>query len=229
MSNMAQAVASHLRSQGLQPRSQWLDSFMSTVRPSTPLLAVQKTALFRLLASDIRDTLLPDPNTIFPSNANDPKTKELRVNATIIVQVLDIEDVGKSRWSQVELLEQQERGEMTKGREIIRIAANEDGETRVTAQSAQATASRGPHRLVLQDCAGTQLVGLELSSIKDVDLKMSIGCKIRLVNPVVARGAVLLEPSNTTVLGGKVDEWDKSWRLAHKEVLKTKARANSNA
>lgn len=38
-----------------------------------------------------------------------------------MVQVLDVEDIGRSRWSQLEDIEAAERGETTKGREIIRV------------------------------------------------------------------------------------------------------------
>jgi hypothetical protein len=45
------------------------------------------------------------------------------------VQVLDIEDIGTSLWSQIEAIERVERGEAIHGREIVRtIAVGEDPE-----------------------------------------------------------------------------------------------------
>lgn len=229
----AETIASYLQSQGLHAKPQWLESYTSTTRPNTPLAALQKTALFRLLASDFCDTLdTSRPSSTLPVGIDDPSLQQRHVHgATIPVQILDIEDIGRSRWSQVELLEQYERGETTKGRELIRLVPDAEdgtsGTTTTTAARAEQTASKGPHKLLLQDCRGTKVYGFELATVQGLGLQTSIGCKLLLREPVVARGVIMLEPSRVTVLGGKIEAWDTAWRRARKEALKAGAQAST--
>ena len=44
-----------------------------------------------------------------------------------VVQVLDVEDVGRSKWEQIESLESERKGETTKGRQVIRVVAQAEG------------------------------------------------------------------------------------------------------
>ena len=144
----------------------------------------------------------------------------------IAVQVLDIEDIGRSRWSQVEALEAQERGETTKGREVVRVLPAEDGEggaAGAAAGAAGGSGSAGPHKLLLQDAKGTKVYGLEMRDVQGVNASMSIGAKLVLRDFEVARGVILLESRCVEVLGGKVDAWDRKWRDERKKVLKEKA------
>jgi RecQ-mediated genome instability protein 1 len=141
------------------------------------------------------------------------------------VQVLDIEDIGRSRWSQVEALEAQERGETTKGREVVRVLPADDGGEAAAGGSAAGgqSSSAGPHKLLLQDAKGTKVYGLEVRGIQGVSVGMSIGAKLILRDFEVARGVIMLEPRCVEVLGGKVDAWDRKWREERKKVLKEKA------
>ena len=127
---------------------------------------------------------------------------------------MDIEDIGRSRWSQVEALEAQERGETTKGREVVRVLPAEDGGEAAAGGSAAGgqSSSAGPHKLLLQDAKGTKVYGLEVRGIQGVSVGMSIGAKLILRDFEVARGVIMLEPRCVEVLGGKVDAWDRKWR-----------------
>ncbi|KAK5006090.1 hypothetical protein LTR28_006911 [Elasticomyces elasticus] len=220
--NIFAALSAHLASKALCPSQAWLSSFLSTTRPSTPLPALQKTALFRFLATDITTTSQPLPTAVLPTNIADGSISERIVRGSVVVQVLDIDDIGRSRWSQVEALEAAERGETTKGREIIRVVPNEDGNAADTTQGAQEKSS-GPHKLLLQDAKGLKVYGFELHAVEGISLSMSIGAKLRLRDVTVARGVVLLEPRSTEVLGGKVEAWEKKWRDGRKDTLKAKA------
>ena len=113
----------------------------------------------------------------------------------IVVQILDVQDVGASRWSQVEAIERVEAGEEVRGREVIRVVdvERQEGHDRGSTASAAATAaagesgnggggggggvrtklSSGPHRLLLQDARGTKASAFELEKIPG--LGMSIG------------------------------------------------------
>lgn len=139
------------------------------------------------------------------------------------MQILDVEDVGRSRWSQVEALEAQERGETTKGREIVRVLPAEEGEGGGGVAAGGESGSAGPHKLLLQDAKGTKVYGLEVRSVQGVSVEMAIGTKLVLRDFEVARGVILLEPRCVEVLGGKVDAWDRKWREERKKVLKEKA------
>lgn len=219
---MAASISAFLASKHVPPTQAWMTAFVATNRLNTPILALQKTALFRLLATDITTSTVKFPASCFPSNITDPQVKERQVRGPLLVQVLDIEDIGRSRWSQVEAIEAQERGETTKGREVIRVVPDENGPDDASQNEAK---SSGPHKLLLQDANGMHVYAMELTPIKGVGVQMPIGAKLILKDFVVARGVLLLEPSNVDMLGGKVDAWDKKWREDRKTLLQEKAGA----
>ena len=132
--------------------------------------------------------------------------------------------MSKSRWEQIEAIEALERGEGTKGREIIRVAATEEG------NEIDAGATRGgPHKLLLQDAKGITVYGIELVDIEGLSLSMSIGSKMALKNVAVARGVLLLEPTTTVLLGGKIETLHESWKANRKMSLKAAIEANGRA
>jgi RecQ-mediated genome instability protein 1 len=165
--------------------------------------------------------------------------QETRLAKDVYVQVLDIENLSKSRWDQIEELEAIERGEQTRGRQIIRLPNRTDdseeggvdigiGESQEppvqgsTSGTNTANARAGgvarvtrgaTHKLVLQDFKGQQVFALELKPTDKIGLgTTSIGEKMLLKSgTVVARGIVLLEPGTCVILGGKVEAWQKSW------------------
>lgn len=220
---VAALISNYLASKNIPPTQAWLHSFVPTIRLNTPIVALQKTALFRILATDIQTSLLKSPSTCLPPGVSDPGTKERRLQGSIIVQLLEIEDIGRSRWSQVEAIEAQERGETTKGREVIRVVPDENANNGLDQTTTDEVKSSGPHKLLLQDVNGAQVYGMELIPVNGIGVQMSIGAKLVLKDAVVARGVVLLEPRCVEVLGGKVDAWDKKWREERKQRLKEKA------
>lgn len=221
---LAIALTNYLASKDLPPKQEWMQTFIPTVRSTTPILALQKTALFRLLSADITTAVKSSPSTTFSPGIADPGIKDQRLPGPVVVQVLDVEDIGRSRWSQVEALEAQERGETTKGREVVRVLP-EEGTAGPDAPQAPGGQSKsaGPHKLLLQDAKGTKAYALELKNVQGLDVGMSIGTKLVLRDVSVARGVVMLEPRCVEVLGGKVDAWDRKWREERKKVLKEKA------
>ncbi|KAL8805614.1 MAG: hypothetical protein Q9182_001879 [Xanthomendoza sp. 2 TL-2023] len=218
-SHLTTHLLTHLSTtKNLHPSPQWLTAFMTTQKPTTPLPALAQTALFRLLSSDISTTLsTTDPQTCLPSDIHNVNIKERRLPGPIALQLLGIEDMSKSRWEQIEAIEALERGEGTKGREIIRVTATEEENN-----DSEGVGKRGggPHKLTLQDARGNCVYGIELTGIKGVELGMSIGCKMVVKNAVVARGVVLMDPGNTTILGGKIEGLHKAWKENRKAELK---------
>jgi RecQ-mediated genome instability protein 1 len=207
------------------PSPHFLTTLLSSQRIAPPLPALLATARLRLLSSDISSSPSPlAPTTpYFPPNLSNPAVRELKLSGGIPVQVLGVEDLSKSRWEQVELIEAQERGETTRGREIIRVVEPEEGEDPSAPGSArhagQAGGAGGTHRLVLQDVKGQKVYGLELKAVKGIGIGMSIGAKMVLNGATVARGVVLLEPGTVVMLGGKIEVLHKAWMENRKRDL----------
>lgn len=234
MTSPDQIAAQILSTKSLSVSSTWLNTFLSssgTAQRNVPPSALAKTAIFRLLASDIKESLSKHRSCVLPVDTYDPIVQERRLHGSIPVQVLDIEDIGTSLWSQIEAIERVERGEAIRGREIVRtVAVGEDPEATENGRAnngpatgpanASGSSGYGPHRLILQDAAGTVTVGVETQRIEGITLeKLAIGAKLLLRNPTVARGMVLLTPGSVTVLGGKIESWDTPWRQGRKTRL----------
>lgn len=225
----AAEIKSYLTTLHLPPTQTWLSTFTPTIRSTTPLPALKKTALFRLLQSDIRGSLTASPINTLPTTATDPTTKTSVLRGTIPVQILDIHDIGHSTWSQISLLEAAARGEMTKGREIIRLApeavdgANADVEAGDNGAVGDGRA-RGPLKVLMQDINGMQIYGFELQRVEALG-PLGIGAKVLLKDVVVNRGVVMLEARTVEVLGGKVEAWDKAWRKERIKELRRRVGA----
>jgi RecQ-mediated genome instability protein 1 len=218
------AVADGLLAAGFpRPSSQWLSSLISGVRGSnsTPQTVLLATAKHRLMLLDLTTPSLFDPSAVsLPPSLSEPTIKERKVAQSVLVQVLAVEDISKSRWEQIELIEAMERGEKTKGREIIRDVPGEEGENGVRVGAPLVGLKGGPHKLLLEDWKGQRVYGMEIVGVPKVDLGMSIGTKILLKGVTVARGMVLLEPATTVVLGGKIDALHEMWIKNRKKILK---------
>ncbi|KAL7923266.1 hypothetical protein ACQKWADRAFT_290418 [Trichoderma austrokoningii] len=234
--NLIPQLQRAILAQSLPPPSQSFLTTLTTARsPPPPMPSLLATAKARLLASDLTNTSaisIIDPSApIFPANIDAATAKETKLAQNIHVQVVDIENLSLSRWEQVEELEAIERGERTRGREIIRVAAPEDGDGEADASSstAQQTQASRPvagantvHRLVLQDRQGKRVFAVELKRINGIGIgKTHIGEKM-LLKPgtVVARGTVLLTPETCTLLGGKIDAWHETWMESRLARLK---------
>ncbi|KAI4136385.1 MAG: hypothetical protein L6R39_007816 [Caloplaca ligustica] len=221
----AQVGAQLAATRSLHPTQKWLTAFMDTQKSTTPLPALTQTASFRLLSSDITTSLAADPSYCLPPDIHNVEVKERRLRGPIVLQLLGIEDMSKSRWEQVEAIEALERGEGKKGREIIRVTGTEEDDD----SGANVGKCGGPHKLSLQDARGTRAFGIELKNIGGVGLGMSIGCKMVLKDAVVARGVILMEPASTTILGGKIEAWHKSWKENRKTELKAAIEASERS
>ncbi|KAJ5769276.1 hypothetical protein N7520_003835 [Penicillium odoratum] len=222
-----QITAQVQSSTGLCISPTWLSSFLasSSAQRNLPAPALIKTALFRVLGSDFRESLSRNPTSVFPSDVSDPRIQERRLQGPIPVQVLDIEDIGTSLWSQVEAIERVERGEAIRGREIVRtISVGEDAEAAENNGSGNPAASgnsgSGPHRLIIQDAAGTKAMAIEMQKMEGLSLeKLAVGGKLLLRGVTVARGIILLDPGCATLLGGKIEALDRPWKEGRKSRL----------
>ncbi|KAI9787608.1 MAG: hypothetical protein M1839_000139 [Geoglossum umbratile] len=201
----------------LHPSATWVRALLPTLRAAPPPV-LTKTASFRLLTTDFTTSLSQPKTTIFPSTIHDASLPErtLPAGRPIPVQVIGVEDLGRSRMEQIEALEAVERGETRKGREIIRVVREEREEG---GQGKEEERTAGPCRLVLQDAAGVRVYGIELKPVEGVKLGMFVGTKIILHKTIVARAVLLLEPGTTTVLGGKIESLHAMWFENRKKEL----------
>lgn len=225
-SNAAGELLQHLAARHLHPKPAWVQSFLSTQRPNTALAALKQTCLFRLLATDITSSLDPPAASVLPADVLRGTVQSRPLAGPIVCQVLDIEDIGQSRWSQVEAIEATERGETTKGREIVRVIEPENDDS---GQTAAPTKSKGPFKLLLQDAKGLQIYALDLQGIDGVNTNMSMGVKLLLRDIEVRRAVVMLGPGNVQVLGGKLDALDKAWKEGRKDRLIKAANAGGES
>jgi RecQ-mediated genome instability protein 1 len=202
------------------PSSSFLTTLIQARNPPLPLPSLLATARSRLLTCDLTSNNIIDASlAALPADLANPAVKELRLSRDVHVQVLDVENLSVSRWNQVEEIEAIERGEKTRGREVIRIIedSQDDGHhqpARQTPGSAVPPAGKNAtHKLVLQDCQGQKVFALELRRVSSIGVGSTMmGEKILLkAGTVVARGVVMLTPDNCLLLGGKIDSWQKAW------------------
>lgn len=224
--NIAAELTQHLNARQLYPTAAWLQSFLATTRTGTPLPALKQTAGFRLLATDITTSLTPPPSTVFPADILQANIPSRTVTGPVLCQILDIEDIGHSRWSQVETIEAKERGETTKGREVIRVVEPEIDGTTAPDTSAQ---SKGPFKLLLQDAKGVKIYAFDMVGVDGLNTNMTMGVKLLLKNFNVRRAVIMLEPSNVQVLGGKLEALDKAWKDGRKDRLMAAAKMGGTA
>ncbi|KAK1831258.1 hypothetical protein QBC39DRAFT_408615 [Podospora conica] len=207
------------------PSLPWLQhNVLPTRNPPPPLASLLATARTRLLALDLTTPGLIDAayaaaHQLPRAQINHAEVDGVaRLQRDVVVQVLDVENLSRSRWEQVEELEALERGEGTRGREVVRVEATPAGDEDLpTAGDSKAT-----HRLVLQDCVGQRVFAVELARVERVGVgRTSIGEKMMLKKGTkIARGVVLLEGGLCQVIGGKVEEWHKEWTKERVAKLK---------
>lgn len=226
MANNLPTISSALEQLGYpKPSQDWLQSLLTSrvVPPVPALIATAKIKLSRL------DLLTPDlfssdslPSSYLPPNIAQPGNKETILKGPVVLQVLEIYDIGKSKWEQIEAIEAIERGEKTKGREIIRDIPDpesENAEDAFAASIREGKGGNGPHKLLLQDYKGTQMYGMEVGPVAKHGIIMAIGCKVVVRNLAVARGVAMLDANNTTVLGGEIKELNEKWIKERKQML----------
>jgi RecQ-mediated genome instability protein 1 len=213
---LAGSIASHL----LPPPSQSLLTSLTTRSPLPPLASLVATAKARLLAADLTSSTLLDRTQLvpLPLGVENASLKEQRLQRDTHVQVVDLENLSLSRWEQIEEMEAVDRGERSRGRQVVRVTDEEAGDG-----AAQVSAGKNAtHRLVLQDCNGARVYAVELQRIDGIGVaKTSIGCKMLLrAGTTVARGTVLLTAANCTLLGGRIDAWHDAWTAGRMARLK---------
>lgn len=158
--------------------------------PAGPALFA--TLKFRVLASDITESLQPHANLCFPVTATSADVQAATLPGPVAVQVVGLEDMGTSRIQQIERIEMGERGEIVKGREVIRVVPTQDesGEGAGGSGGAggaggtegrragQPTGKEGPYKVLVEDAGGRRVYGIELKSVPGIKSDMPMGTKV---------------------------------------------------
>ena len=233
--DLASQLRTSLAAQSLPPAStSFLTTLIGSRTPPPPIASLLATAKARLLACDLTSSSssssILDAAAVasFPADIGSARVEERTLPRDVHVQVVDVENLSLSRWEQVEELEAVARGERTRGREVVRVTADDDdGENAIRAAGTQsrgggatqqpavaaAAAKNAVHRLVQQDSKGRTVYAVEMKRMDRIGVgKTNIGEKMLLrAGTVVARGSVLLTPDKTVFLGGKVEAWHEAW------------------
>lgn len=174
-------ISNHITSTfSISPSQNWVSTFLSTQKPTTSLPSLLATAKVRFLNADITNAVAS--SSALPSDIHDATLKERRLQGPIAVQVLDVNDMTQSRWSQIEAIEAAERGEGKKGREVIRVVP---GEQQSEDNVATAGGEGGMCKLLLQDSKGVRAFGIELKHVKGLKVGMNIGTKVQICFSVI--------------------------------------------
>ncbi|SPO04295.1 uncharacterized protein DNG_06978 [Cephalotrichum gorgonifer] len=221
------------------PSTTLLTTLLSTnPPPSLPRLTAQTKS--HILTTDLTTPSLLDPSVpVFPPELLSPALRDAKLPADVPLQIVDIEDLSRSRWDQIEELERIEKGELKKGRAVVRIEnededdaaarATQGGAARPTpapapgpGDAAQKASGNATHRVTLQDRAGTNIFGIELTRMPRLGVGVTrIGEKVVVRRgATVARGTVLLEPATFLFLGGYVESEEKRWVGDRLKVLR---------
>ena len=206
--NTSAQLRNALHAQNLPPPNSDFLAHLTSRSPPPPLPSLLATAKARILACDLTNVSILSELHPLPDGLDDANAKETRLPYDVYLQVVDVENLTLSRWEQIEELEADERGERTRGRQVIRVTAETEENDGGAIAGKNAT-----HRLVLQDCNGRRVYGVEMARMNGLGLSTTnIGCKVLLrKDAVVARGTVLLSDENCVLLGGKIDSWHETW------------------
>ncbi len=220
------------------PSNSFLSGLVSSRTPPPPTASLLATARARLLACDLSNSasVLDASLPALPADIDNVRAEDSKLPRDTHLQVVDIENLSLSRWEQSEELEVIERGERRRGREVIRVTAEEgngdftapsqqggrNGSSGAAATTTPAAGRNATHRLVLQDCKGRRVYAVELKRIDQIGVgKTSMGEKLLLkAGTAIARGTVLLTPDRCVMLGGRVDSWHDAWAKGRLERLK---------
>ena len=190
----ATQIANHLTtSLSVTPRPDWIQIFLSSQKPTTPLPSLLATAKVRFLNAEITSAFINSSSsssssspsaaattTTVPVNIHDASQPEHRVRGPIGLQVIGVEDLSRSRWSQLEDLEAAERGETTKGREIVRMLPTFGQQDAFDETRRAGGGGGGFCKLRLQDANGVHVWAIELRKVPGIRVGMNIGSKVSL-------------------------------------------------
>ena len=213
------------------PSASLITTLLSTT-PSPTLSRLTALARSQILTSPLTAPSLLDPSVpAIPPHLLSPELRRATLPADVPLQIVDIEDLSRSRWEQIEELERIERGETRRGRAVVRVENEAEAEDRdratqsardAPAPEARKAGGNATHRVTFMDRAGTRLYGLELVRMPRLGVGATkIGEKVvAKKGAVIARGTLLLDPATCVFLGGYVEGEEEKWVAGRLKALK---------
>jgi hypothetical protein len=223
------SITQHFKARNIRINPVWVSDMLysASSSPSSP------SAITRVYTSFLRTPLRVSSFPSLPENATDLHDKYVAVSEPIVLEILDIIEVGISQQSILDTISAYQSGSVKKGNTYKDIREERDKPCEF---------SRGMLKFVLSD--GQEIVdGMEYKTIREISLNTVLGTKvsrwmqkrvfyhscgnrknannllskifwwlisierkIQLSNVRVLRGVLLLDPNNTKVLGCGYDK-----------------------
>jgi RecQ-mediated genome instability protein 1 len=214
-------VLAHFASKQLHLSPTYVASVLNAIHPNptsctpTVLTAVQNAFLQSALQQSAA------PPSCLPIGL--PAKHNITLPGPALVQVIHVQDIGLSRIAQLEALEKWANERGPRGLRVIDIPNEEDGEENGTANGDNEELSMGKSmcKVLLEDGKGDRVYGMEIKPIDEIKVGMPLGTKVffiwheltqvLLTNVPVLRGVLQLRPTNTTILGGKIEALNQGY------------------
>lgn len=145
----------------------------------------------------------------------------------ILVQILVVIDISKSKYSIIEALKDIKPTSLTQHAEYLKNGSNpesiirlqelvgDDDDLEKKSKDPFKSGYNSIHKLLLQDSKGNLFYAIEQKRMNFINMYMPLGGKLILTNVLFQHGVALLKEDNAYYLGGKIDVLD----MRSKEVL----------
>lgn len=180
MALQAQVLA-HFASKQLHLSPTYISRLIANLDPPvTPAVLAQLHT--SLLNSSLQQSAAPQsylpPNIATQHNVSIP--------GPTLVQVIHVQDIGKSRIAQLEALEKAIEEAGPEGRRVVELPAEEDDEggnenaAQNGANNEGINVGKSICKVLLEDGRGERVYGMEVKAIEGIKVGMSLGCKVPL-------------------------------------------------
>ena len=154
---------------------------MNSINPAaatlTPAIAASLSSSF--LTSWLQRSAAP--RSYLPADL--PTQHNVSITGPTLVQVIHIQDIGISRLAQLEALEKAINEQGPRGRRVIDLPPEEEGEENPTQNCAAndgLSVDKSICKVLLEDGRGERVYGMEVKPIEGIKVGMTLGCKVAL-------------------------------------------------
>jgi RecQ-mediated genome instability protein 1 len=176
-------VLAHFASKQLHLSPPYISTLIAYLHPPlTPAILANLHTSF--LNSTLQQSAAPQ-SYLPPATANQ---HNISIPGPTLVQVIHVQDIGKSRIAQLEALEKAIEEAGPEGRRVVELPAEDDDEggNNENNAAAQNGANEGISvgksicKLLLEDGRGERVYGMEVKAIEGIKVGMALGCKVPL-------------------------------------------------
>jgi hypothetical protein len=172
----------------------------------------------------VAEAAVASANSLPSAMFKDDKPASRVLTGPILVQLVDILDIGHSKFSILSKLRDESDNQVgndtrNNQRRVLRLEDQPNQENGSQTQSL-ANDNASISKMIVQDSKGACAYGIELTRVPGLSSSM-LGTKLILTGVTAHRGVLLLEPKTTKVLGGGVPEWNMNG--TQRQIAKLKA------